>query len=187
MKLLFDLFPIILFFTVYKLYGFFPATTVAILASLIQIGLIWLKKRRIERMYLITCGLIVVLGGTSIILQNELFFQWKPTAINWLFALTFIGSHFIGNKPIIQRMMEKNVSLPKLIWKRLNISWIIFFIVMGIANIYVVYHFDMNTWVNFKLFGVLGLTLVFIVLQAIYLTRHADLEDNLKNEQDKTL
>ena len=175
MKLLFDFFPIVLFFIAYKVWGIYVATATVIGASLLQVIAYWLKKRRFETMHLVTLALITVLGGATLLLQNELFIKWKPTAINWAFALVFLGSHFIGSKTIIQRMMQNNIELPSTIWKRLNMSWIGFFSLMGAVNLYVVYHFDTNTWVNFKLFGMLGLTLLFVIIQSIYMTRHVKL------------
>lgn len=177
MKLLADFFPIILFFIAYKFYGIYVATGVAIGASTIQVAVFWVKNRRVETMHIITLVLILVLGGATLFLHNEMFIKWKPTAINWIFALVFMGSQFIGSKPLIKKMMEKNVSLPDVIWSRLNLSWVIFFALMGLANLYVIYNFDTNTWVNFKLFGVLGLTVVFVLIQAMYLTRHIDTEE----------
>ena len=172
MKLLFDLFPVLLFFIAYQWQGFYAATATAMAASAAQVLLLWIKKKKVETMYLASAGLIILLGSTTLFLKNELFFQWKPTAINWIFALVFLASHFVTKKTLIQRMMEKNISLPSVIWRRLSISWILFFFSMGAANLYVVYHFTMATWVNFKVFGVLGLTIFFIILQAIYLARH---------------
>lgn len=174
MKLLFDFLPILLFFIAYKISGIYVATAVAIIVSCVQVGFCWYKFRRIEHLLLITLLLIVVLGGATLFLHNTLFFQWKPTIVNWLFAITFLGSQFIGHKPVIQRMLEKNVNLPTSIWRRLNISWALFFLIMGIANLYVVYHYDQDTWVNFKLFGMLGLTVLFVLVQAIYLARHIE-------------
>lgn len=174
MKLLFDFLPILLFFIAYKIGGIYVATAIAIIVSCVQVGFCWYKFRRIERLHLITLLLIVVLGGATLFLHNTLFFQWKPTIVNWLFAITFLGSQFIGHKPVIQRMLEGNVSLPAYIWRRLNISWAIFFLMMGIANLYVVYHYDEDTWVNFKLFGMLGLTVLFVLVQALYLARHIE-------------
>lgn len=183
MKQLFDFFPVIIFFLTYKLFGFYVATTVAIIASIVQVAVLWLKKGRVENMYLISCILIVVLGSVSLILHNQLFFQWKPTAINWAFAVVFLSSQIFSKKPIIQRMMEKNITLPQVVWSRLNLIWVVFFTLMGSANLYVVYHYDMDTWVNFKVFGVLGLTIVFVIAQAIYLTRHI----GTANEKDENL
>jgi intracellular septation protein len=174
MKLLFDFLPILLFFIAYKINGIYVATAVAVIVSCLQVGFCWYKYRRIEHLHLITLLLIIILGGATLFLHNDLFIKWKPTIINWLFAVAFIGSQFIGDKPIIQRMLDSNVSLAPSIWKRLNISWTLFFLAMGIANLYVIYHFDTDTWVNFKLFGMLGLTVIFVLLQAIYLARHIE-------------
>jgi intracellular septation protein len=172
MKLFFDLFTVALFFVVYKWHGMYYAVAAAMLAYSLQILVTFCKHRSVDKMQLIIFVLILLLGGSTLLLHNEQIFKWKPTAIYWLFAVVFIGSHFVGQKPIIERLMEKNVALPNPVWKKLNISWIIFFILMGSANLFVAYHFDTNTWVNFKLFGVLGLTLVFVLLQAAYLTKH---------------
>ncbi len=172
MKLLFDFFPILLFFLTFKFYGIYVATGIAIAASVVQVGTFWLKNRRLEKMHLITLVLILVLGGATLFFHNEWFIKWKPTAINWVFALVFLGSQWFAKKPLIQTMMEKNVELPLLIWNRLNLSWVIFFILVGGANLFVAYNYDTNTWVNFKLFGVLGLTVLFVIVQAVYLTRH---------------
>jgi len=177
MKLLFDFFPILLFFVGYKLYGIFVATAIAIGASIVQVAAYWFKHRKFENMHLITMALIIVLGGATLLLRDEMFIKWKPTAINWAFAVVFFASQFIGKKPFIQRMMEGNVSLPANIWTRLNLSWVTFFITIGIANLFVVYNFDTDTWVNFKLFGVLGLTVIFVFAQAAYITRYVDIKE----------
>ena len=178
MKFLFDFFPVLLFFVAFKVYDIFVATAVAIAASFIQVGVYWFKHRRFETMHLVTLGIIVIFGGATLILQNEIFIKWKPTVLNWLFALVFLGSHFIGQKPIVQRMMASAVTLPAAIWHRLNIGWTIFFIVIGFINIYVAYNFDTETWVNFKLFGIFGLTMAFVIAQSFFIARH------IKPEQD---
>lgn len=172
MKLLFDFFPIVLFFIAYKLYGIYAATVVAIIASFLQVGLFWFKHRRFETTHLLTLGLIVIFGGATLLLQDEMFIKWKPSVLNWLLGLVFLGSHFVGKQTLTQRMLGGNISLPTHGWARLNLSWSAFFILLGFINLYVVYNFDTDTWVNFKLFGMLGLTFLFIVLQAIYLSRH---------------
>lgn len=174
MKLLFNFFPIILFFIAYKLVGIYIATVVAMLASLTQTIGFWVKHRRFEFTHLITLAIILILGSATIILHDAMFIKWKPTAVYWLFALLFLGTQFIGNKTLIQRMMDNKLSLPNFIWMRLNLSWAVFFTVMGVANLYVVYHFSTNAWVNFKLFGTLGLTIVFVVLQSLYIARHVE-------------
>lgn len=182
MKLLIDFFPVLLFFITFKLYDLYVATIAAIIASIAQVVLYWIKNRRFESMHLLTMLSIVILGGATLLLQNDLFIKWKPTAINWLFALIFLGSYLFTKKPLIQRMMEKNIELPTPIWHKLNWSWILFFVVMGFANLYVVYTFDTNTWVNFKFFGVLGLTMVFVLLQAVYLSRHVDIDSKVERK-----
>jgi len=176
MKLLFDLFPVLLFFLAYKLHDIYVATAVAIVASFLQVGWFWWRHRRFETMHLVTFGLIAVLGGATLWLHSEDFIKWKPTVVNWLFGAAFIGSQFIGRKPLVERMMGSAITLPATIWQRLNLSWATFFILLGAANLYVVYHFDTDTWVNFKLFGMMGLTLAFMVAQAFYLARHVKTE-----------
>ncbi len=172
MKLLFDFFPIILFFAAYKLQGIYVATLVAIVATFVQVGWLWLCHRRVETMHLVTLGLIVVFGGATLYLHDEQFIKWKPTVINWLFGLAFLVSQFVGKKPFIQRMMGGNIELPPSVWSRLNLSWALFFLFLGAVNLFVVYIFDTDTWVNFKLFGMLGLTLAFVIVQALFLSRY---------------
>jgi intracellular septation protein len=137
MKFLFDFFPILLFFIAYKVYGMYTATAVAIAASFVQVAAFWLKHRRFEKMHLITLALITILGGATLLLQDRAFFMWKPTAVNWLFAVVFLGSMFIGDKPIVERMMSHAIEAPKQVWQRLNLSWVTFFTAMGVANLYV--------------------------------------------------
>ena len=148
------------------------ATAVLIVASLIQFAYNWWRHRRIERMPLIALVLLLFFGGITLILQDEVFLKWKPTVVNWLFAAAFLGSQFIGNKTIIERMMGSSIELPKSIWIRLNIAWALFFIALGVVNLYVAFNFDTDTWVNFKLFGMLGLTIAFVIAQAVYLMRY---------------
>ncbi len=171
MKLLFDFFPILLFFISYKWLGIYIATAVTIVASILQVGWIYYRYRKLEPVHLITLASVVILGGATLLFHNELFIKWKPTAIYWLMALAFLISHFM-QKNLIYRMMSSQIELPKKIWKTLNLCWVAFFVFMGALNIYVVYHFSTNTWVDFKLFGTLILTLIFGVGQALYLSQH---------------
>jgi intracellular septation protein len=177
MKLLYDFFPIILFFIAYKSYDLFVATAVAIAASIVQVGFYWWKHRRFERMHLVSTALIIVLGGLTLLLRDNTFIMWKPTLVNWLFALVFAGSHFIGRKPMIARVLDQQIQLPDTAWIKLNLGWVTFFVICGAANLFIVYlhktgHVSENFWVNFKLFGLLGMTLIFIVLQAVYLSSY---------------
>ncbi len=173
MKLLLDFLPIIIFFAVYKYTNdIIIATAVLIPATAIQMAYTWFKTHKIENMQLVTLVLVVLLGGATILFQDKAFIQWKPTVVNWLFAAAFLGSHFIGDKPIVQRMLASSIELAQPIWIRLSWAWIGFFIAMGVLNLFVAFTMSEEAWVNFKLFGMLGLTLVFVVLQGIYLSRH---------------
>jgi len=181
MKLLFDFFPILLFFIGYKLWGIYTATAIAMGASLAQVLYHRIRHQRYENMHLFNLGIIFVLGGATLFFHNDVFIKWKPTGIYWLTALVFMLSPLVTKKPLIQKMMENNISLPEAIWYRLNYAWVIFFVCMGCVNLYVAYHFSTDTWVNFKLFGCASIILVFVFLQAMYLTRHA-LEDEPSND-----
>ncbi len=172
MKFLFDYFPIICFFIAYKLFGIFVATAVTMGASFLQVSFFWLKHRRFEKVHIITLALVLFLGGSTLLLHEAIFIKWKPSVIYWVFSILLFGSQFIGKKNILQRMLGDKVKLPTPIWKRLNLAWSIFFFLLGFLNLYVVYHYSTNAWVNFKLFGTLGLMLVFIVIQAFYMARH---------------
>lgn len=175
-KLLLDFAPVVLFFVVYKMYddsveGIIAATIAAIIGSIVQVTWTRLRHGRVEKMHLITLALIVVLGGLTVAFRNEIFIKWKPSLVNWAFALAFLGAHFIGKKTLVQRMMGGAVTLPERIWRGLDWAWIIFFIAIGLINIAVAYSFDTDTWVNFKLFGMLGITLVFVLAQSLVLSR----------------
>lgn len=183
MKLLFDLFPVILFFIAYKMYDIYTATAVIIVATIVQVGYMYFRHKRVEKIHIITLVLVVLLGGLTIFLQDEAFIKWKPTIVNWGFALVFLGSHYIGSKPIVQRMMDQAISLPANIWRNVSYLWIAFFILSGIVNLYVAYNYDTDTWVNFKLFGLMGMTLVFIVLQGIYISRYMEESQSEAEEQ----
>jgi len=174
MKLLFDFFPILLFFIAYKVFDIYVATGVAIVASFVQVGFSWWKNRKFESMHVVTLAIIVVFGGLTLYLQDEQFIKWKPTVINWLFGFVFLASQWLGDKPMIERMMSASadLSLPSEVWRSLNLSWTFFFFALGGVNFFVMSYFDTDTWVNFKLFGMLGLTIVFVVLQSFYLARH---------------
>lgn len=184
MKFLFDFFPILLFFIAYKVYDIFVATAVAIVASCVQVGWFWIKHRRVENMHLITLILIIVLGGATLFFQDETFIKWKPTVVNWAFAIAFLGSQFIGKKTFVQRMMESNITLKTdTVWPILNMAWVIFFVVMGAINLFVAFNFSTDTWVNFKLFGMMGLTLIFVFGQGFYLVKYIDMD---KKEETST-
>lgn len=176
MKFLFDFLPVLAFFIAYYLpddrsQAIYIATAVAIVAAFLQVTAFWLINRRFEKMHIITLVIILILGSATLLTHNKQFFMWKPTAVNWLFAIAFLASQFIGKKPLVQRMMDNAISVPDQVWLNLNRSWVIFFFLMGAINLYVAYNFAEHIWVNFKLFGILGLTLLFAIGQAIYMSR----------------
>ncbi|GAB3481142.1 septation protein A [Marinomonas epiphytica] len=173
MKILFDFLPIVIFFVVYKMTNdIIIATAVLIPATLIQVAYTWFKHKSIEKMHIVSLALVVLLGGATVLMGDGDFIKWKPTIVNGLFALAFFGSQFIGNKNIIQRMMGDKIELPFKVWRTLNLAWVGFFILSGLTNLYVAFNYSEEIWVNFKLFGLLGMTVVFIVLQGIYLSSH---------------
>jgi intracellular septation protein len=172
MKFLFDFFPILLFFLAYKFFDIYIATGAAIGATIVQCALSWIKTRTIGTMQLVSLAVIVVFGGLTLYLHDEQFIMWKPTVVNWLFGGAFLLSQIVGRKTAIEHLLGANLTLPRLVWRRLNIAWVTFFLSLGGVNIYVLRYFDRDTWVNFKLFGMLGLTVVFIIIQSIYLSRY---------------
>jgi intracellular septation protein len=181
MKFLYDLFPLLLFFAAYKYYGIYTATGVAIVASVVQTAGFWFKHRRFEAMHLVTLGVIVVFGGLTIFLHDDTFIKWKPTLVYWVLAALVLGSHIIGKRTVIDRMLSTQVTLPSPVWRRLNLSWGLFFIVLGALNLYVAFYYGLGTldeaartdlWVNFKVFGLMAITLVFVVAQAFVMARH---------------
>lgn len=172
MKFLFDFFPILLFFIAYKFGGIYVATGVAIAASFVQIGWVMARGKKVEPMMWISLAIIVFFGGATLLLHNETFIKWKPTVLYWLFAVILLGGAWLFKKNFIRVMMEKQVSLPDSVWNNLNLSWAAFFIVMGVANLYVAYNFSTDDWVNFKLFGTTGMMLVFVVIQSFMLSKH---------------
>jgi len=200
-KILFDLFPIVLFFAAYQIGeknpesatallaalgvtldsgakpGVFLATVVAIAATVGQIAWVWLRHRKVDTMLWISLVLIVVFGGATLLLHDENFIKWKPTVLYWLFALSLGLGPILFERNLIRLMMEKQVTLPDAVWTRLNLGWAAFFTLMGIANLWVAMHYSTDTWVNFKMFGSVGLMLVFIIGQTLYLSRHIKEEE----------
>jgi intracellular septation protein len=174
MKFLFDIFPVVLFFVAYKLSDIFVATAVAIAATFVQIGWVWVRHRKVEPMLWVSLAIIAVFGGATLALRDETFIKWKPTVLYWLFGLALLVAEHGFNKNLIRAMMGAQIVLPERIWTRLNLSWVGFFVVMGLLNLYVAYNFATDTWVNFKLFGSMGLMLVFILGQAAFLSKYVE-------------
>lgn len=172
MKLLFDFFPVVLFFVAFKLFDIYVATAVAMGATVAQIGWVWIRRRKVDRMLWVSLGVITVFGTATLALGDPTFIMWKPTVLYWLFAAVLVIAGFAFKKNFVKSMMQHQVELPDEVWGRLQASWIGFFLFMGTLNLYVAYNYPTDTWVNFKLFGGLGLMLVFVVLQALMLARH---------------
>ena len=182
MKMLADLFPVILFFIAYQLADIYVATMVAIAAAAVQVAYYKIRKGKVENVQLITLSLLVVFGGLTLALRDPTFIKWKPTVVNWLFAAAFLFSQLFMQRNLLQRMMDHAVSMPDFAWLRLNLAWIAFFFASGVLNLYVAYSFSEEIWVNFKLFGFLGLTLVFLIAQGFYLARHMEPEESAAEE-----
>lgn len=180
MKLLYDFFPILLFFVAYKLYGIYVATATAIVATVLQVALFWLRHRRVEKMHVITLAIIVLFGGATLLLKDPVFIKWKPTVAYWLFAAVFLGSQFIGGKSLVERMMGHAIQTTHAVWHRLNLAWVVFFVAMGLVNLYVAYHYSEEAWVNFKLFGLMGLTFLFVLAQGVVLARFIEDKPDLE-------
>ncbi len=201
MKFLFDLFPVILFFAMFKwgegnvaaaqelagryLSGMVSggvvtaaqapillATTVVIVATLAQIGWLLLRRKKIDVMLWVSLLIVGVFGGATIYFHNETFIKWKPTVLYWAFAGVFLISQFVLKKNLIKKMMGEQIDLPAALWTRLGLSWAIFFVLMGFLNLYVAFNYTTATWVNFKLFGGMGLMLVFVLAQSLFLSKH---------------
>lgn len=182
MQLLFDFLPVIAFFVAYKFADIYVATVVIIVATVIQVSIHWLRTRRVNPMHVVSAGLVLVFGGLTLWIRDTAFIMWKPTVVNWLFAAAFLVSSWrrFGHRPLIQRLMnatDAEFELSPALWRQLNWMWIGFFALMGAANLAVFRYFDEATWVNFKLFGMFGLTLVFIVAQGFWISSRARRHD----------
>lgn len=173
MKFLFDLFPVILFFVAFKLADIYVATAVAIAATFIQVGWLKVRGKRVEPMLWASLAIIGVFGGATLALQDETFIKWKPTVLYWLFGAVLAGA-MVFRRNLVRVMLSEQVQLPDAVWSRLNWSWIGFFAFMGALNLYVAYNYSTDHWVNFKLFGGMGLMLLFVFAQALVLARYVD-------------
>lgn len=201
MKLLFDLFPVILFFAVFKFAGAQPeaaqafashylaflvadgeitaqqapillSTAVAILATLAQVLWLLLRRRHVDTMLWVSLVIIVVFGGATIYFHDEMFIKWKPTVLYWCFALALVGAQLVLRKNLIRSLMGQQMSLPDPVWDKLNLAWSAFFAAMGALNLYIAFNFPLELWVNFKMFGFIGLMIAFVIAQTAYLSRY---------------
>jgi intracellular septation protein len=173
MQFLFDLLPVIAFFIAYKLAGIYVATGVLIVGVLAQTAISWIRHRKVSGMLLTSAVLVVIFGGLTLAIHDATFIKWKPSVVSWLFAAAFLATQFMSGPTIIQRMLGENVTLDARDWKRLNLMWVVFFVAEGALNLYVAYNYDEATWVNFKLFGLMALTLLFAVVQGFWISRRS--------------
>lgn len=201
MKFLFELFPVILFFGVFKWSESNPetaqvigqqylsalvfdstviaaqvpillATAIAILSTFVKIGYLLVRGRKVDNMLWISLAIITVFGGATIYFHNETFIKWKSTMLYWCFAAVLLFSQMFFNCNLVRAMLEKQMALPESLWRRVNLSWVAFFLTMGLLNLFVAYSFSTAAWVNFKLFGGMGLMFLFIVVQSLVLSKH---------------
>ena len=178
-KFLFDLFPLILFFVAYKFAGIYVATGVAIAAAVLQIGWIYLRGGPIEGMHWINLTVIVVFGGATLWLQDDTFIKWKPTVLYWLFGSILLVSQLLLKRNLLRKLLGEKIAMPESAWTTLCISWSVFFLAAGGLNLFVAFSgmFTEAQWVNFKVFGLMGLLILFVIVQSVWLGRHIEQPD----------
>ena len=183
-QILFDFFPVILFFIAYKVSDIFVATGVAIAASIVQIGYMLVRRRKVSNMQWVSLVIIVIFGGATLLLKDEQFIKWKPTVLYWLAGAVFLGAlAFKAN--LVKSVMGEGITLPEPVWTKLAIAWGVFFIFKGTLNLWVAHAFSTDTWVNFKLFGGMGLMIAFVLAQAWWISRYLPEEPDGKAEVAK--
>jgi intracellular septation protein len=174
MKLLFDLFPVILFFGVFKFAGVFAATATAIVATFAQVAWVKFRHGKVDTMLWVSLGIITVFGGATLILHDETFIKWKPTVLYWFFSSALILSPVLLKKNLMRALLQEKLTLPDPVWDNLNLAWAGFFAVLGVVNLYVAFNYSIDAWVNFKLFGATGMMLLFVIAQASMLSKYMD-------------
>ncbi|HYD33725.1 MAG TPA: septation protein A [Methylophilaceae bacterium] len=177
MKFLFDMFPVILFFVAYKMFDIYVATAVAIAATLAQMAWTKFKGRKIDNTMITSAVIIVVFGGATLFLHDESYIKIKPTVLYWLFAVGLVVANAFFKKNLVRGLMEHQISMPDRIWDKLNLAWAIFFALLGALNLYFALNFSTDAWVDFKLFGTMGLMFLFFVGQAFVLDKHMTAKD----------
>ena len=176
MKFLFDLFPVILFFAAFKAFDIYVGTAVLIAATVFQIAWVWLRHRKVETIQWVSLALVAVFGSATLLLHDESFIKWKPTILYWIFAVIIFGADRFFGRNLIRKMLEEQVRLPDPLWRKLANAWTLFFLSMGCLNLYIAFNFSTDTWVNFKLFGGMGLLIAFIVAQGLFLAKYMEPE-----------
>lgn len=169
MKQLLDFLPLVVFFVFYKLYDIFVASGALIVATGLALVMSWVLYRKLEKMTIVTFALVAIFGTLTLVFHNDEFIKWKVTVIYALFALALVYSQFFMSQPLIKSLLGKEIQLPEQVWQRLNIAWALFFLICGLANIYVAFWLSQAFWVNFKVFGLTGLTLLFTLMSGAYI------------------
>jgi len=181
-----ELFPVLIFVAAYYLADIFTATAMAIAASIVQVAVFWFRDGGVKKKHLVTLVMIAVFGGLTLALQDEMFIKWKFTAVSWLFGAVILGSQYIGEKPIIERIMGANFDLQRDIWLRANAATAGLMFFEGIINIYVMYNYDTETWFNIKFYGMTAMTLVFMLALGVYLAKYVEDEPEIETiKQDE--
>jgi len=203
MQQLIEILPIIIFFSVYYMRdssvefagfeyqfdGIYSATAALMIATCIQMILVFLIAKRLEKRQIFLFVTVMVAGGLTLLLQNKMFIQWKPTVFNWVLALVFLASQFVGDKNLLQRFLGQQLVLPKAVWGRLNLLYVAHFSVVGALNLFVAYRYEEAFWVSYKLYSSLGFTIALMALTVLLLFPHlknqipnSDTEDPMRGE-----
>ncbi|MFV9996883.1 MAG: septation protein A [Arsenophonus endosymbiont of Dermacentor nuttalli] len=172
MRQLLDFIPLIVFFIVYKKVDIFYASGALMITTALSMLAIYLIYKKIEKSSLITLVIVIIFGGLTLIFHSDLFIKWKVTVIYAIFSLALLVSQFFTQKPLIQRMLGKEIHLANEVWNKLNLSWAIFFAICALVNIYVAFWLPQDVWVNFKVFGLTVVTLIFAILSMVYICKH---------------
>lgn len=178
MQVLIDFLPIIVFFVVYKIEGIYAATAALIVATAVQIAIQWFRHKTVNKLLLASAGVVAVMGGITLALKNPVFIQWKVTVVYWILATAFLIGATVLKKTLMQRSMGEALDLPRRMWRQIDATWAVTFGLLGGANIFVMYNYDQDTWVDFKVFGALGVTAVVLIGQVLWIASRAP--------QDKT-
>jgi intracellular septation protein len=179
LKLLFDFFPVILFFAAFKFQGIYVATAAAIVATIVQVGYVLARGRKVSNMQWMSLAIIVLFGGATLLLRDETFIKWKPSVLYWLAGSTFLGGLAFRTN-LVKAVMAEGITMPEEAWTKLCVAWGVFFLFKGALNLWVAYTFDTETWVNFKLFGGMGLMLAFVIAQAFWIAKYLPDDEDAK-------
>ncbi|CZF86578.1 MULTISPECIES: septation protein A [Grimontia] len=181
MKQLLDFIPLIIFFALYKMYDIYTATGALIVATIIQVAVTWVLYKKVEKMQIVTAVLVAVFGGMTLFFQDDNFIKWKVTIVYALFAIGLMVSQVLG-KPLIKGMLGKEITLPDNVWRNINSAWVGFFAALAVLNVYVAYQMPLDVWVNFKVFGLLALTLAFTMVSGVYIYKHMPKETDSEEQ-----